>query len=379
MSAILETYESFLSISMQIGLKTYSIGRVVLQEPVLEIPERQAVTEYAMSIENTYDWLFTLLALFTCIGAYLIFKFFARRIKIQRSVLQRKVEMRTSEISKQKEELQKQSEELKNAYEEIQMKNMAIEEAFEHLSNSYAKLSDLNREKDGMMSIVAHDLRTPLNNIEGLIHLLTLDGNLNDDQKEYITTIRAVVKRGNEMIRDLLDINQAKKVKPELKITEFSIDQFIKSWKINFDKPLSNKEQKLHISGNYESILVKTDMGILSRIMDNLMSNAMKFSEKGKNIYLDINPINDNLQIILRDEGPGISEADQLKMFKPFVRLSARPTDGEHSNGLGLSIIKSLSQQLGGNVEVQSTLGEGTAFQILIPVLINTPAEKVLD
>lgn len=319
-------------------------------------------------LETFSIWNILLWVLFGGFGLYALVSLYTRRAQIQKRVLQKKVEKRTSEISKQKEELQKQSEELQKAYEEIKVKNIAIEEAFEHLTNSFSKLSDLNREKDGIISIVAHDLRTPLNNIEGLIQLVSMDGNLNDDQKDYITKIRSVVKHGNEMIRDLLDINQAKNLTPELKITELPLADFMTSWEVNFEKSLSAKNQKLLLSGAYKDVVLHTDAGLLSRILDNLMSNAIKFSEKNTSIYIELQPNGEFLAIKIKDEGPGISSEDQQKMFKPFTRLSAKPTDGEPSNGLGLSIIKSLCQQLGGKISVESELEVGTTFTVTIPI-----------
>lgn len=341
-----------------------------LNSPPLLLTESTSGIE-SMSIWNILFWM-----LLCGIGIYALIVLYTRRAKIQRRVLQKKVEKRTSEISKQKEELQKQSEELKKAYEEIKIKNIAIEEAFEHLTNSFAKLSDLNREKDGIVSIVAHDLRTPLNNIEGLIQLVSMDGNLNDDQKDYIIKIRSVVKRGNEMIRDLLDINQAKNQKPELKLSKLHIGEFITSWKVNFEKSLSAKNQTLVLIGDYKNLEIQTDPGLLSRILDNLMSNAIKFSEKGTSIYIDINAENEMLVMKIKDEGPGISPEDQQKMFKPFTRLSAQPTGGEPSNGLGLSIIKSLCKQLGGKIQVESELGHGTIFIVTIPMKLEQTTAK---
>ncbi len=329
------------------------------------------------SAEKVNFVVFFLVTISLLVGTFIIARLIGKRLKIQRYVLQKKVEQRTAEINKQKEALEEQSEKLQKAYEEIKTKNMAIEEAFEHLSNSYSKMSDLNREKDGMMSIVAHDLRTPLNNIEGLIQLVSMDGNLNADQKDYIGKIRTVVKHGNELIRDLLDINQAKNKKANLNITHFSILEFMDEWKVHFEKPMHTKDQKLNLNIDFQEVMVNTDAGLLSRIMNNLMSNALKFSDKGTTVHIAITEENQNeIKIEMKDEGPGISESDQKKMFKPFTRLSARPTDGEPSNGLGLSIIKSLVKQLKGKIEVSSTLGEGTTFQIVIPKTIEVVTEQ---
>lgn len=328
---------------------------------VKEVSNQNEVAE-GMSLS-----LIILIIVLTMIGCFVIYKLIMHRIKIQRKVLEKKVLLRTSEITDQKQELLSQSEELHKAYEEIQTKNHAIEEAFEHLSNSYSKLSDLNREKDGMMSIVAHDLRTPLNNIEGLIQLVSMDDNLTEEQQEYISTIRTVVKRGNQMIQDLLDINQSRKAKNKLDISAVVLTDFIQRWQSNFDKQLESKDQRLKVDGDFEDLIIHTDTGILSRILDNILSNAIKFSERGKSIHLNLVSIEDSLKITLRDEGPGISEKDQQKMFKPFTQLSARPTEGEPSNGLGLSIIQSLTRRLGGKIEVESELEKGTSFIISIP------------
>lgn len=312
-------------------------------------------------------WEVIALLLSLVFSGYILYKMILKRIKDRELVLGRKVDQRTHEIQSQKEALEKKSEELKHAYEEIQTKNQAIEEAFHHLSESFAKMSDLNREKDGMMSVVAHDLRTPLNNIEGLIQLLKLDGTLNPEQEEYVTKIREVVKRGNEMIRDLLDINKAQNKDVVLDVTEFSLSNYLDDWKCNFEKQLTEKEQKLMVSGDFGDINIATDQGMLSRILDNLMSNAIKFSETNTSIYLGINLVEDHVCISLRDEGPGISEKDQKKMFKPFTKLAARPTNGEPSNGLGLSIIKALVQKLKGTLKVESELSKGTTFFVSLP------------
>lgn len=298
------------------------------------------------------------------------------RSRLRRVALEKKVAERAQEVYDQKKELEKRAKALEKANGQIQkqnedilQKNQEIEKALEKLNINNQELTDLNREKDGMMSVVAHDLRTPLNNIQGLIQLITLDGTLNDEQNEYVNTIKTVVQRGNEMIRDLLDINKAQSQDTVINKKEVDLEKYISKWKSNFDKPLNEKSQRLIVSGTIEGVKVMTDDGLLSRILDNLTSNAMKFSDPGKNIYLKMKVTKTKLGLILKDEGPGISKEDQEKMFKPFTKLSARPTAGEASNGLGLSIIKSLVEKLGGTIEVKSELGKGTAFLIAIPIV----------
>nr|WP_282036285.1 ATP-binding protein [Saccharicrinis aurantiacus] len=102
-------------------------------------------------------------------------------------------------------------------------------------------------------------------------------------------------------------------------------------------------------------------------MLNNLISNAIKFSEKGKHIHLTVLESGDFVSFKIKDEGPGITEEDQKLMFKLFQKLSARPTNGESSNGLGLSIIKKLTDKLHGQIKVNTKIGEGTEFIIELP------------
>jgi signal transduction histidine kinase len=107
---------------------------------------------------------------------------------------------------------------------------------------------------------------------------------------------------------------------------------------------------------------------MFSRILDNLLSNAIKFSNNGGKVGLNVEITGRILRIRIKDSGPGISQEDQKKLFQPFQRLSARPTAGEASSGLGLSIVKSLSTKLGGTITCQSEIGEGAQFVLELPL-----------
>ena len=124
------------------------------------------------------------------------------------------------------------------------------------------------------------------------------------------------------------------------------------------------KKQKLKLNIQVSNSHINTDPLLLQRILNNLLSNAIKFSEIKKRIFISVKENQSTFDFSVKDEGPGISKDDQEKMFKRFQKLTARPTQGESSNGVGLSIIKALTYKLGGEIIVNSQLGQGTEFII---------------
>jgi signal transduction histidine kinase len=112
------------------------------------------------------------------------------------------------------------------------------------------------------------------------------------------------------------------------------------------------------------------------QILDNLISNALKFSAPHTTIHVHTLPETNNILISIRDEGPGISEADQKKLFQKFTRLSARPTGGESSTGLGLAIVKRLAEAMSGTIQCHSALGAGATFTLRLPVCQTPPSTQ---
>ena len=148
---------------------------------------------------------------------------------------------------------------------------------------------------------------------------------------------------------------------------DFNLSEFIEEWDKGYIFRLKEKEQTLRKHISKASLIIHTDKKLIARIFDNLMTNAIKFSNKGSAIDLSVNSSNGLIAISFKDCGPGISEADQKLVFKMFQKLSARPTDGESSHGLGLAIVKTLIEKLGGSIKIESQLGQGTEFIIYLP------------
>ena len=109
------------------------------------------------------------------------------------------------------------------------------------------------------------------------------------------------------------------------------------------------------------------DRGATVQILDNLLSNAVKYSPSGTTVHLETRVSQNRAVVQVRDEGPGISQTDQKKLFRKFTRLSAKPTGGESSTGLGLSIVKRLAEAMNGSVHCESSLGQGTSFCLSLP------------
>jgi signal transduction histidine kinase len=118
----------------------------------------------------------------------------------------------------------------------------------------------------------------------------------------------------------------------------------------------------LNLNSSEKSLFLESDELLLSQIIDNILSNAIKFTPPGKEVFIDLMKAGGRVIIKIKDQGPGFSENDKKVMFGKFAKLSARPTGGELSTGLGLSIVKKLVEMLDGSIKVESEEGNGAEF-----------------
>jgi signal transduction histidine kinase len=262
-------------------------------------------------------------------------------------------------------EVSEQHERITEAYEELKVLMERVEEQNKLLATKNEALEELHREKDGLIGIVAHDLRSPLNRIAGLATLVELGQPLNDDGKELVAMMQTVCSEGNGLIRDLLDINQYQH-QEALTLAPLNVGQFIGMLAAHYTGALEQKQLAMVLRNDRDTV-VQTDSQCLNRILDNILTNAIKFSPPGKRIYIDTEARPSAVTIRIRDEGPGFHADDLPRVFRKFTRLSARPTGGESSTGLGLSIVKTLVEKLQGTVTLESVWGHGATFVITLP------------
>ena len=248
----------------------------------------------------------------------------------------------------------------------IQNQRREIVEQNEKLSRRNQQLSDLNHEKDTLMSIVAHDLKSPLNTIKGVADLMEMEGGLTEDQKKYVSMTKDATQAGLYLIKDLLDVHMLEEnVLPNY--TSFDISHFLLK-KVNaFQHTAETKSIHLYIT-RIENEEVFLDADYLSRIVDNLITNAIKFSNKNSTIEVAAGKSGNNIWISIKDQGQGFSEKDKRDLFQKFKKLSSHPTDGESSNGLGLAIVKTLVDRMKGSIELISEKKKGSEFIVYLPI-----------
>ncbi|MGC3943232.1 MAG: ATP-binding protein [Chryseolinea sp.] len=250
----------------------------------------------------------------------------------------------------------------------IQNQRQEIVDQNEKLSRHNHQLSDLNHEKDTLMGIVAHDLKSPLNRIKGLADIMGMEGGLSQPQSTYVGMIKDATRSGLDLITDLLDVHMIEEnVEPNY--SQIDISAFILD-KVNSYSPAA-ESKSIHLNIlRIESETINSDIDYLHRILDNLLSNAIKFSHRNASVDISAWKSDNMITIAVKDQGPGFSEKDKTYLFQKFKKLSARPTAGESSNGLGLAIVKTLVDRLRGNISLVSEQGKGSQFIVNLPITI---------
>lgn len=239
------------------------------------------------------------------------------------------------------------------------------------LGNQNKKLEDLNQEKDHLMGIVAHDLKSPLNNVKMMAKLLEMTGGLSGDQKGFVGRISKSVEDGTALIQNLLDLSTLEEGKGKIEIAPLNLSKELNEAIQQNREHAKVKQIEIVQSFPGEGLGLISDGSAVRRIVDNLLSNAIKYSDKGKKVWIEASKKGKTCTFSVKDEGPGISSRDQKLLFRKFQKLSARPTAGESSSGLGLAIVKALVEELEGEIKVESTLGEGTRFSVSLPDLMH--------
>lgn len=281
------------------------------------------------------------------------------------------------ELQKQKEEIEEQAAELENqkgamldqadylhdANESITAMHQEVQQQKDEILEKNEELVILNNEKNSLIGIVAHDLKSPLNQIAGLVSLIKLTSdNMDEESLKYISTIGDSAGRLNAMIAKILDIEAIESKASNLNFEPVDLTDLIAELTANYNMTASEKNIALNIHVDKKKQIAIVDRSFALQVFENLLSNAIKFSPKDKKIEVFLTKGKDTIRFEVKDQGPGISQTDQSKLFGKYQKLSAKPTGNETSTGLGLSIVKKYVEAMDGKIWCESESGKGASF-----------------
>ncbi len=286
-----------------------------------------------------------------------------------------------------------QQQKLEAQTDEIARTNAELSQVNERLALQNLDLVALNEQKNEFLGIAAHDLRNPLAN------MMTVSSLLREDLVAYeaslppkstplplsaqwgVRTIETSATKMLHLVENLLDVNALERGALRLtlesmnlaQLVALSLERFrhaahIKSITLHFDPPAEAQAEMTEI--RVTEICVLADRTYTEQVLDNLVSNAIKYSPHGKRVLVRVKAGDSTVRVEVEDEGPGLNESDKARLFGTFARLSALPTGGEQSTGLGLSIVKKLVEAMQGRVWCESEAGKGAMFIVELPRML---------
>ncbi|MBS1515965.1 MAG: tetratricopeptide repeat protein [Bacteroidetes bacterium] len=251
----------------------------------------------------------------------------------------------------------------------LQRESEILEEKNAKLNELNEKLTLLNDEKTEFLGIAAHDLKNPLNSIS--LSASTIKKYIDSFPKEkienYLDKIEKTATRMKNIVTNLINTNIIETGRYNVKKQELDLNALVKHIAEDFKHQASGKNIVIVLNES-EKIKIITDEDAIYSILDNLISNAVKYSLPGSEVKIGIFKNEKNVSVSVTDSGIGIKESEKDLVFTKFARMSNKPTAGENSTGLGLSIVKKLTELIGGRIFFKSEYGKGTTFTIELPL-----------
>lgn len=226
-------------------------------------------------------------------------------------------------------------------------------------------LKELDRLKNDFIHTVSHDLRSPLTSVFGYMELIERTGPLNESQIEFMRRLQGSVQHMTNLVNELLDLGRLEAgfdtrrelVQPE-NVLRYTLDVF--------DSQIKKKKLTLETNVTGEVRPIRANPIRIRQMLDNLVGNAIKYTPEGGRVRVSMSMQENQIVIRVEDTGPGIPPEEQSRVFEKFYRASTRP-QGVEGTGLGLAIVKSVADSHQGRVWVESKVGEGSAFIVLLP------------
>lgn len=251
------------------------------------------------------------------------------------------------------------------AYRTLEKNNLEITRKNSQLQSLNKELILLHEEKNKLVDIMVHDLRNPLASVIGFLDIATDEDN-KEDHKMYLSMALEGSQRLRSLIDSLLQVHTLQTSADDTQVEWSDVSSLVTKCVKNYESVAQSKQ--ITLVTQTEPLQVESSPSHVTRILDNLVSNAIKFSPPNTTIVVKAARHAEKSWVLsVQDQGPGLSEDDMQKAFTMFGRLSARPTGGEESLGLGLFAVKILVEKLKGTVTVHNNAQGGACFQCIFP------------
>lgn len=252
--------------------------------------------------------------------------------------------------------------------------HLALEESLQKLKENQkiiearnAELDEMNQLKNKFIGIAAHDLRNPIVSILGFTEVLLSEEQLStEDTRRYLGIISAACNKMLDLISDTLDVSVIESGELILNLGIGALADLVNE-RVQLFEPIATKKnidivkQLSYLGDSW------FDPSRVAQVLDNLISNAIKFSPHGTEVSVNLEEVGDLVMISIKDQGPGVSDKDKLKIFNRFQKLQNKPTAGESSTGLGLAIVKKIVDVHHGTLMLESEPGKGATFSFALP------------
>jgi signal transduction histidine kinase len=242
---------------------------------------------------------------------------------------------------------------------------------FREIEEKGRELESANQHKSEFLANMSHELRTPLNAILGYTELI-LDSIYGDVPEKIQEVLERLEKNGRHLlnlINDVLDLSKIEAGQLTLSLNEYSMGDVIQTVSTSVEALAAEKDLDLKVEVSKDLSIGKGDEQRIAQVILNLVGNAIKFTDEGE-VKIEVTVSNETFLVSVHDTGPGVTEADQQKIFDEFQQADGSSTRKKGGTGLGLSISKKIIDMHGGRIWVESTLGKGSTFRFTLPIRV---------
>lgn len=249
---------------------------------------------------------------------------------------------------------------------------MDNEQAYKDISLILAEkqrvIDQLTEEKNSLLKIISHDIRAPFNQMFALLQLMELEvENVTLEQKNYLDKMYHSVIGGMEMVKNLHDSRAIDQDKISVRIEPVNISMLLKQAIRNFSIQARLKATEIDLDDRLDNLSVHTDGILVKKIIENILSNAIKYSENGSSVRITARAEDGGPVISITDQGPGLKEEEISHITEKFRKLGPKPTQGEGTTGLGMYLAEKFAELINGSLLVKNADKKGLEVILRLP------------